>query len=142
MTDLGVYLQQFFIFLNTLLSLSFRKFGPPYLGKATVAARAVLASPTNACWVFSCFHNPPNFDTDYRIFNVHTGSFLCMHIYTRGLGTQTASQHAIFYWEKLTSFSCAPDRIRTSGHGIHWISLEADAQPIEPPLPPQTMSQF
>ena len=26
----------------------------------------------DACWVFKCFHNPPNFDMDYRIFNVHT----------------------------------------------------------------------
>ena len=22
----------------------------------------------SACWVFSCFRNPPNFDKDYRIF--------------------------------------------------------------------------
>ena len=24
----------------------------------------------SACWVFSCFGNPPNSDVDYRIFNV------------------------------------------------------------------------
>ena len=29
--------------------------------------------PTNgACWVFQCFHNPPNSDMDYGIFNVCT----------------------------------------------------------------------
>ena len=26
----------------------------------------------SACWVFSCFCNPPNSDMDYRIFNVRT----------------------------------------------------------------------
>ena len=26
----------------------------------------------NACMVFECFHNPPDSDTDYRIFNVRT----------------------------------------------------------------------
>ena len=25
-----------------------------------------------ACWMFKCFHNPPNSDMDYRIFNVRT----------------------------------------------------------------------
>ena len=43
-------------------SLSGNWFGPPYLGKATAAARAELPSPTRACWVFSCFRNPPNSD--------------------------------------------------------------------------------
>ena len=29
--------------------------------------------PTSgACWVFQCFHNPSNSDTDYGIFNVRT----------------------------------------------------------------------
>ena len=26
----------------------------------------------DACWVFECFHNPPNSDMDYRIFKVRT----------------------------------------------------------------------
>ena len=30
-----------------------------------------------ACWVFYCFHNPPNFDMDYRIFNVRTDVNAC-----------------------------------------------------------------
>ena len=30
-----------------------------------------------ACWVFECFHNPWNFDMDYRIFNVHTDVNAC-----------------------------------------------------------------
>ena len=57
--------------LYTVLSL-LGKFGPPYLGKATAAARAVLPSPTSACWVFLCLCNPRNSDMDYRIFNVRT----------------------------------------------------------------------
>ena len=59
------------IFFNPLY-YPFRKFGPPYLGETTAATRAVLPSPTSACWVFSCFRNPSNSDMDYRIFNVRT----------------------------------------------------------------------
>ena len=32
----------------------------------------------SACWVFQCFHNPPDSDMDYRIFKMHMWSF-CMH---------------------------------------------------------------
>ena len=52
--------------------IKFGKFGPPYLGKTTAAARAALSIPTSARWVFSCFLNPPNSDRDYMIFNVRT----------------------------------------------------------------------
>ena len=55
----------FFSFLIT-----FWKFGPPYLGKSTEDARAVLPSPTSACWVFLCFCNPPNSQRDYIFFNM------------------------------------------------------------------------
>ena len=42
---------------------------------------------TSACWLFSCFHNPPNSGMDYMIFNLHhTWSFVCMCTYTRGVG--------------------------------------------------------
>ena len=51
------------------------KYGPPYLGKASTAARAALPSPKRASWVFSCFGNPPNSDLDHKIFNVSTSSF-------------------------------------------------------------------
>ena len=30
-----------------------------------------------ACWVFQCFHNPPNSDMNYRIFNVRTDVNAC-----------------------------------------------------------------
>ena len=34
----------------------------------------------SACWVSSCFHNPPNSDMGYKIFYVRT--FLCVRIHT------------------------------------------------------------
>ena len=30
-----------------------------------------------ACWICRCFHNPPNFDMDYRIFDVRTDVNAC-----------------------------------------------------------------
>ena len=64
---------------------------------ATAAARAALPNPTSACWVFSCFRNPPGTltDIDYRIFNVRT----------IGHTDNLSGQH--FDWEKLTHLSCA-----------------------------------
>ena len=52
---------------------------------------------------FYCFRNLPNSDMEYRICIVCTWSFLCVCIpvYTRGLGTPTASQHNIFDSEKI-----------------------------------------
>ena len=38
---------------------------------------------------------------DYRIFTTHTWSFLCVRMYTQGLGTPTVSQHNILDSEKL-----------------------------------------
>ena len=41
-------------------------------------AAAKSRYPTcGACWVFQCFHNPPNSDMDYSIFNVHTDVNAC-----------------------------------------------------------------
>ena len=56
---------------------------------------------TSACWLFPCFHNPPNPDMDYRFSN-HSLSYAS--VYTRGLGTPTASQHYLFDLEKLKVF--------------------------------------
>ena len=69
------------LILYTLFSL-FWKFKPPYLGKATTAARAALHSPTIACWVLSCFRNPPKSDIHYRIFNAYV--IILMRAYTQG----------------------------------------------------------
>ena len=62
----------FILFYFIHFIITFGKFGPPYLGKTTAAARTVLPNPTSACWVFSRFHNPLNSDMDYRIFNMRT----------------------------------------------------------------------
>ena len=43
--------------------------------------RLIILPLLNACWVFSCFRNAPNSDMHYRIFHVHTWSFLCMRIH-------------------------------------------------------------
>ena len=62
----------------------FWEIGAALPGKATAATRAEQHSPTSACWVFSCFCNPPNCDMDYRIFNLRMWSFVCMCIDTGG----------------------------------------------------------
>ena len=43
--------------------------------------RLIILPLFSAWWVFSYFCNPPNSDIDYRIFNMHTWSFLCMRIH-------------------------------------------------------------
>ena len=120
------------VFFNLYTLYTFGKFGPPYPGQATAASRAALPSPTSACWVFSCFRNPPNSDMDHRIFNVRrpTWSFLCAAcVYTGGLGTPTTSQHNIFDSEKLSHFGVLltgfearvfGSRVRRS---THWATL-------------------
>ena len=79
--------------------IPFGKFRLPYLGKATAAARAPLPSPTSACWVFSCFRNPPNSVMDYR-------SLTCVHDHSYAHGGwvhQTANfsvQYVYFYLQR------------------------------------------
>ena len=36
-----------------------------------VCVRACVRARVRLCVLFWCFHNPPNSDMDYRIFNVH-----------------------------------------------------------------------
>ena len=60
-------------------------------------------------------------------------------VYTQVLGTPTASQHNIFDSEKLTNFSCIPDRIRTS---VHWISSLALYQLSHLVTPSHTISKI
>ena len=41
-------------------------------------AATELSYPTyGACWVFQCFHNPPNSGIDHRIFNMRTDVSAC-----------------------------------------------------------------
>ena len=71
---------------------------------------------TIACWLFSCFHNPPNSDMDYIICTVRTWSFSFVRIKTPGLGTPTASQHNIFNSENSIQFFLCSWRDSNSGH--------------------------
>ena len=97
----------FLLFFYTLYyPFHFRKFGPPYSGKATAAARAVLPSPTSACWVFRV-------SVIHQTLTWTTGSLTCVDgllyacVYTWGLVTLTASQHNLFDSEKLKFFLCS-----------------------------------
>ena len=115
--------------------IPFGKFGSPYLGMATTAARAALPSPTSARWVFSWFRNPPTLTwTTGSLTSVRDHSYAC--VYTWGLRTPTTSQHDICDSEKtLTNCSCAPDGaggIRTSGLWIFSPTLYQLSHPVSP----------
>ena len=83
-------------------------------------------------WVFLCFHNPPNSDIDYRIFNVRTWSFL-LRVHGGWACTPT-SQDNIFDWKTLTNLYCAPDAgvVRTSGLCIASPTLYQLSHPVTP----------
>ena len=96
----------------TLLSLVGNS-GRLYPGKTTAAARAALSSPTSACWVFSCFRNPPNFDTDYR--SITCVVIILLRAYTHGsLAHRQRVSTTFLTRENSLNFSCAPDGTRTS----------------------------
>ena len=60
--------------------------------------------------------NPPNSDMDYRIFNASTWSFLCVHIYTRGLGTLTESAQHFRLRKTLTNVLVLPTQMEFEPH--------------------------
>ena len=88
----------------------------------------------SVCWLFSCFHNPPNSDMDYRIFNVCTWSnSVCVRIHT-GVG-HTDSESAQPVWLRKThNLYCAPDGIRTLDLWIFGPTLYPLSQPVIPAL--------
>ena len=106
-------------FLNTLLSLSGN------LGRLT---RVRLQQPQEQRYPVLQVHA-----VSFRVSVIHRtlawakGSLTCEpdHSYAAythgGLGTPTASQHNIFDTEKLSHFSCAPDRAEVRTFGL-WIS--------------------
>ena len=73
---------------------------------------------------FSCVQCFP-VSVIHRTLTWTTGSLTCVRsyacVYTWGWGTPTTIQH-ILTRKNSFFFYCAPDRIRISGHGIHWIS--------------------
>ena len=87
----------------------------------------------SACWVFSCFHNPPNSDKNYMIFNVRTWSLLCVRINTGDEHTDgELVQH--FCLGKTHKFACAPDGIRTSVHPNLSPMLYQLSHPVTPKM--------
>ena len=115
-----------FDILYTLLSLLGNS-GHLTWGKAAATARLALPSPTSACWVVSCFRNPLNSDMDYRIFNMHTWSFLCVRIHTGVEHTDESAQH--FSPKKTHKFFLCTWRGSNQGS----LDLESGTVPIEPP---------
>ena len=83
----------------------------------------------SALWVASCFCCPANSDTDCRIFNMHTISFLCrcVHIHT-GVGYTDKSAHHFWVKNLQIIFFCS-----WWGSNIWSLDLESDALPIESP---------
>ena len=77
------------------------------------AKRQLSYNLFSACWVFSCFRNPPNSEMEYGIFNVRTCSFMCC-AYTHGGWAHRQRVSTICLTRKNSQlFSCAPDGIRT-----------------------------
>ena len=63
----------FFLLCTTVLCQGISPMGnSDYLSWGKPAATESCYSTYNKCWVFKCFHNPPNSDMDYGIFNVRT----------------------------------------------------------------------
>ena len=83
--------------------------------------------------IFMCFHNPPNSDMDYRIFNVRACIVFRMRVYTHGGWEHRQRISTTFLTRKNSQIrkktnSCSPDGIRT----FVLLDLESDALPTEP----------
>ena len=92
---------------------------------------AVILLFFSACWVLSCFYNPPNsLDMDYRIVKARTWSLVCLRIHT-GIG-HTDSQSAQHFWLGKTHkcFLCS-----WWDSNLRPLDLESDALQIELPRP-------
>ena len=86
----------------------------------------------SACWVCSCFCNPPKSDMDYRLFNVYTWSFLCVHIYTHRGWTHRQRVGTTFLTQKTHKFFLCSWR----DLNLVPLDLQSDALPIELPCHP------
>ena len=102
--------------------------------KATATARAaLLPSPTSACWVFSCFRNPPNTDMDYRIFNMRTWSLLLL-LYRRGWAYRQRVSTTVLTRKKSFRFL-----VLLTGFELGPWTVKSDALPTEPPRRPLSL---
>ena len=92
LTEKESYCTSFVYYVH--FTIPFGKLGSPYNSRKCSTRCRVLQ--VSACWVFSCFRNPPNSDMDYSIFNVPTWSFLCVRIHM-GVG-HADSESAQHFW--------------------------------------------
>ena len=59
-----------FIFISVLSHWDFSRGKFRLLSQGKGSCERVALPTFGACWMFKCFHNPPNSDIDYRVFNV------------------------------------------------------------------------
>ena len=100
-------------------------------------------------WVFSCFRNPPNFDMDYRIFNVLTWSFymiILKHDYThRGWAHQQWVSTTCLTRNNSHKFVLCSWRSSNSGRWCHKTlspMLYQLSHPLTPDLTMKTKNEF
>ena len=93
----------------------------------------MLTLTKNECWVFSCLCNPPDSDMDYRIFNVSTRLFLCVHIHT---GEHRLRVSTTFLTRRKNLTMCSWRRRGSNLRSFGSLDLESDALPTEPPRLP------
>ena len=83
---------------------------------------------SSACWLFSCFHNPPNSDMDYRIFNIIYNMVFHMRTY-RGWAHRQWVGTTFLTWKNSAFFLCSwwgfePSTLGSPvQHSNHWANL-------------------
>ena len=88
----------------------------------------------SACWVFSCFRNPPDSEIDYRIFNVRTWLFVCVRVHT-GVGhTDCESAHRFWFGKTPTQAGFDPLIFWIFGSGIRRSSNWATPSKVIVPM--------
>ena len=102
--------QRFLYFFN-ILFISCGKFGQPYLGKATAAARAALASLQVHAGSFPVLviHETVTWITA-SLTNIRDHSYTCVRIHTR-VWAHRQQVSTTFLTQKNVTFSCAPDGV-------------------------------
>ena len=82
----------------------------PWETRVAFPGESQLRYPTySICWAFWCFHNPPNSDVDYSVFNTRMWS-CCMHTPTRRPRFIASSEGVLLSIESAQNFD--PGEIR------------------------------
>ena len=91
--NVGLILDAVLRYVTTALSLWDFSVGNSGLVSLGKPAATESCYPTySLCWVFKSFHNPPNSDMNYRVFNMHTD--VCMR-FSLGGCTDTIRESAV-----------------------------------------------